>query len=427
LIYAEGVDVVKIGILGVGAVGKSFVDVLPKYGDHTIYAYDIDPARTYGLENVQVCGSEEEVGAYADFLLCCTDMLNGAALTKAARAMRSGTVVSGDFSAKTPEYGAVKASGRIEDLSYWSIHTTFHPKLGFDDQLIIEIPVRNCYDGKEHPHITEFRDTLERAGSRFKTIWSVDDHDKRMGRIQGATSAENICTAATLAKLGINPETDSNVYANTFDRTKFLMSLRAVGERGSSNSAVYGLIAMMNPYSRSNIDAYLETLEHLISAGKDSGEILEAAIDSLGYERVAEARRLWESRFGPLENYGNSCSSHLAEAVLWSASEYPLEIFAETPSPPYRMREIQALTALSDYQRCLQYMGTAHDEDFLIFVRRYQQWTRDSAGCDSAESSRAHLDKFEREFFTPVREAFPEELKNIGPRTNKLLKKIANS
>ena len=219
----------KIGILGLGPVGKSFLETFSQYGNHNLFVYDANPKKvTASAEQpgIYLCNSEEEVGKNSDFLLGCVDMLSSYAITNAAKVMRQGAVVSGDFSAKTPEYKAVKASGR-DDLSYWSIHTMFAPQLGFNGQLTLEIPVRNCYkDSIENPYITEFRKILTEAGSKTRTIWSFRDHDERMGRIQGSTSAENICTARTFAELGINPTQEkSNVYANEFDKTKFLMSL----------------------------------------------------------------------------------------------------------------------------------------------------------------------------------------------------------
>jgi len=426
-----------IGILGLGPVGKSFVYAGTKYGGHRLHIYDSDPVKMAAFAesgNIHRCGDEGEVGANADFLLCCTDMLNADALTKAAKAMKDGRVVSDDFSAKTPAYKAYTAAGR--QLPYWSIHTMFTPSAkGFNDQLVVEVPVRYCSDdgGKENPYIGEFRGMMERAGARFKRIWSVRDHDKRMGRIQGATSAENICTAATLARLGISPiRSGGTVYSNALDGAKFLMALRAIGEKGSSNPRVYGPIAMMNPYSRENIAAYLGVLQELIAAaGRSEGEadaMLMEAMESLGWERVREAGALWDRSFGPISNPTNSYSSHLAEAVLWSRSEYPLEIFTETPSPPYRMREVMALRTLLMHKECVRNMrnGGANDSDFMETVRQYRGWAdlaAEAVGTDVG-SGWEHLKKFERAFFDPVREAFPEELAGILERTNTLIGKL---
>jgi prephenate dehydrogenase len=427
----------NIGILGLGAVGQSFVDVTTKYGNgHQLYVYDKDPGKMKPLQDyrhIHACGSEEEVGRNADFLLCCTDMLSGDALTKAAREMRDGKVVSDDFSAKTPALAAYKASGR--QLPYWSIHTMFSPKTGFKGQLIIEIPARYCMDGgKENPYITEFRNTLAMAGAHFKKIFLVSDHDNRMGRIQGATSAENICTARTLAELSINPlKEGAEVYSNVLDKVNFQMALRAIGEAGSSNSSVYGLIAMMNPYSLSNIRDYLSALETLIeTAGKGekgARDMLETTMENLGPGRIDEASASWNKCFGPVGETGNSYSSHLAEAIVWSRpKEYPLEIFAETPSPPYRIREVMALKALSMYQRCIRNMrhGRTHDQDFLGIVRKYKDWAERAfeAVNDNPESGHKLLGEFEGEFFVPAREFFSDELVDIGRKTNELIKRL---
>lgn len=416
----------KIGILGLGSVGRSFVDMLSRYG-HEIFAYDANPDLTHNLPITKVCESEEEVGENSDFLLCCTNMLSGYALTRAANVMRSGTVVSGDFSAKTPEYEAFRNSGR-DDLAYYSIHTIFAPRLGFKNQLVIEIPVINCTqkDGKENPYITQFRDTLRAAGSRFKRLWSVQNHDLRMGRIQGAISAENICTAATLAQLRINPLTDTEIYSGKLDEAKFLMSLRAIGTEGSSNHRVYGLIAIMNPYSLANISAYTDVLERLIEttqrSEKEAIDMLEAVRESLGWERVKAAKGLWDSTFGSECETKNSFSSHLAEAILWAESEAPLEMFAETPSPPYRLRELMALKALSMHRQCVGNMRSrdTHDWEFLETVKRYRDWAEEA----SKEKSRASIKRFKCLFFEPVRKVFSRELENIAERTNELIKMV---
>lgn len=417
----------NIGILGLGPVGRSFVDLLVTSG-HKVFAYDKNPDFMHGLPRTQICACEEEVGREADFLLCCTDMLSGDALTKAAKVMKPRTVVSGDFSAKTPEYDALKASGRLDDLTYWSIHTVFAPKLGFNKQLIIEIPVRRCtQDGTEHPFIRQFRDTLRAAGARFMRLWSVQNHDIRMGRVQGAISAQNICTAATLAELGINPLTDdTGIYSGKFDEVNLLMALRATGKAGSSNHRVYGLIAMMNPYSLMNIAAYARGFNQLIEAAEGSTQealdLLERTRETLGWERVEKASRLWDSLFGSEGNTRNSFSSHLAAAVAWAKSDAPLEMFEGTPSPPYRIRELTALKALSMPERCIRNMqtGKTHDGEFLKTVNRYRRWAQKA----SKARDWASVDEFETLFFDPVRIAFSEVLKTVDAKTNELIRRI---
>jgi len=307
--------------------------------------------------------------------------------------------------------------------------------MGFKGQLVIEIPVRYCMvDGKENPYITEFRDTLKKAGALFKKIFLVSDHDNRMGRIQGATSAENICTAGTLAELGINPlKEGGGVYSNELDKANFQMALRAIGERGSSNSSVYGLIAMMNPYSLSNIRDYSHTLELLIEnvgrGSKGGSDILETAVENLGWGRVDEASALWDNCFGSIDEASNSYSSHLAEAIVWSRpKEYPLEIFAETPSPPYRIREVMALKALSMYQTCTKNMlkGGTNDQDFLSVVQEYRNWAERAVEAVNKDTKTGlkQLDEFENTFFNPVRDVFSDELVDIGQKTNELIRRI---
>ncbi len=413
----------KIGILGAGPVGSCFAEMLPRYG-HEVHIYDTDNEKTKGLGNANICTCEGEVGEKSDFLLCCTDMLSSDALTKAADAMKPGgrhrKVVSGDFSAKIPEYEAFRKSRNAGKHAYWTIHTMGSPKMGFKNMLVIEIPVENCTDnGRENPYISEFRKTLAMAGSRFRVIWTPEEHDRIMGRIQGATSAENICTAKTLADLEINPLERGNIYSNKFDRIKFLMSLRAVGKKGSSNHRVYGLIATMNPYSLENIQKYLEVLEGFTESN-EAYAMAEDAVRRLGKERIKRAAWLWDSKFGTVSRTENSYSSHIAEAILWSQEgEYPLGIFQETPSPPYRMRELMALKALSMHRQCIENMHSreTNDRDFLEVVRAFREWAEKSRHAGGWEA----LDGFEREFFEPVRERFPEELETITEKTNQLI------
>jgi prephenate dehydrogenase len=428
----------KVGILGLGPVGQSFVYVSTKFGPgykpHQLYVYDKNPEKMKALEkfdHIHLCENEGEVGLNSDLLMCCTDMLNADAITKAMVQMKDGSVVSDDFSAKIPALEAYKAAGM--QLPYWSVHTMFSPKMGFKKgRLVIEIPVRYCMEGnRENPYITEFRETMKGAGAQFKKIYLVSDHDQRMGRIQGATSAENICTAATLAELGINPlEEGGGVYSNELDKANFQMALRAIGEPGGSNSTVYGLIAMMNPYSLKNIVGYANALETLIGnvgrGGRGASDMLETAIENLGHGRVDEASALWDTWFGPIDEADNSYSSHLAEALVWShPREYPLEIFAETPSPPYRIREVMALKALSMYKTCIRNMkrGGTHDEEFLQVVQRYKDWADRSVDAVNTDKSNgpAQLAEFESTFFNPVRATFSDELVDIGKKTNELI------
>ena len=418
-----------IGILGLGPVGSSFLNVVPNYG-HRVVAYDINPDKMTNLpEDAIPARNEEEVGARSDLLLACTDMLSGSAVTKAVSAMRDGRVVCDDFSAKTPAYNAYKAANR--ELPYYSIHTMFAPSLGFDGQLIVEIPVMYCTDddGQENPYIAEFREVLTREGAKIKRIWSVRDHDERMGRIQGAVSAAGICTARTFAELGVNPLEDGNIYhGNELDRANFWMSLRAIGPEGSSNPTVYGLIALMNPFSFANISEYYTQLMNLVDGDKKQvDEMLEEAVVGLGSERVRQGAKTWDRCFGPMGDFGNSYSSHLATACHWSRGS-PLEIFAETPSPPYRMRERMALKALSMYPRCVENMsrGDTHDREFLDTVGKYMQWIGRDA--DEVEANRQigweRIRMFEEEFFTPVREAFPDEIKRAPAESGAMIKKL---
>jgi len=428
----------KVGILGLGPVGMSFAYILPKHG-HEVYAFDNNPDRMKKLpDGVYACGCEEEVGAESEFFLGCTDMFSGYALTRAAKVMEHGTVFSADFSAKTPEQQAFMEAGR-DDITYWSIHTLFAPPgMGkpadgsFKGKRIAEIPVSGCWrgDGSEHPAITEFRETLKVEGASFKKIYTIEDHDRRMGRIQGATSAENMCTARTLAGLGINSLRDGSIYSDGHGRVNFQMALRAIGEEGSSNPVVYGGIVIMNPYALMDITEYSDTLEWLIRIvredPKEAAAMLRHAGGALGRGRIEEALALWktkfESDFGPPGGGRNSKSSHLAETLLWSQPGYPMDMFADISAPPYRMREMLALIALSEHDCCLANMrrGDTHDEDFLDVLKEYAEWATRAA----AEKNRQAITELEKRFFAPVRLAFPDDIKGIGVKTNDLIGRI---
>jgi len=434
LVSIKAIDM-KVGILGAGPVGRSFGEVLLKYG-HEVYAFDINPDRTKGLPGgVYACGCEEEVGAESDLFLGCTDMFSGYALTKAAKAMPQDAVFCEDFSAKAPAQRAFENAYR-KDLAYWSIHTLFAPPPmnkpvdgSFKGKNIVEIPASGCWrdDGTERPQIAELRRILEAEGAEFNVIYTIEDHDRRMGRVQGATSAENICTARTLAGLGINPLREGSIYANGPDRVNFLMALRAIGEKGSSNPCVYGGIATMNPFALRDIIEYSATLESLLKASpEEAADMLRMAVGTLGRGRIEGALARWRNRFekdfGPSGAGSNSGSSHLAEGLLWSQSDYPMDMFDVVTAPPYKMRGMLALIGLADYERCLGNMlrGGTHDKDFLRTVGMYSELAEKAAKAKSVDS----VVEFEKTFFTPVREEFPDDIKDINKKTNDLIAKM---
>jgi prephenate dehydrogenase len=420
----------NVGVLGLGPVGRSFVDMLRRY-DVGISAFDPNPATYEDLDASKVdrCDSEKDLGSRSDLLICCTDMLSGDAMTEAVKEMEPGTVVCDDFSAKAPADKAFNAAGR-HDVAYHSIHTLYAPPLkykGHKDHLVVEIPVDNCTDknGYENVHIKHLRFILTDSGLRTKRLWSLEDHDERMGRVQAATSAQNICTAATLAEIGVNPLQDDGVYDNKLDQVKYQMALRAIGPEGSSNPRVYGLIALMNPFSKSNVDKYLKTLEELLAANEsEANSMLEEAKRRIGKERVKRAKRTWENMFGPLEDTKNSFSSHLAEALFWSESGYPLGVFEETPAPPYTMREIMALTALSMHEQAVSnmYNGNTDDSVFLRKMSDFYNWLEEST--EEKDPDWDDITKLEKQFFEPVRETFPEEMENIKQVTNEHIDRL---
>ena len=325
-----------IGILGLGGVGKSFIKLLSQYGkrDDRIFGYDVQEVDLGEYDGkIELVESEEALGEQSDFLICCTDMLAGDGLRYAAAQMRPGTVVCDDFSAKTPAYDAIKESGALEKgVAYWSFHTMFSPKMGFDGQTVLDIPVSGCYtNGTIHPYIERTRQMIAQAGSKFKRIWSVPEHDMMTGRIQASVSAQNICTAKTLAGLGINPLEGNETYSGSLDINNFLMALRAIGPPGSSNHSVYGLIAMKNPYSMQNLDSYVKAYKTLIAVASESKndaiDILKETREKLGWDRVGLAGKGWDDTFGEVGPTMNSFSSHLAEAIAWSESDAPVDVF----------------------------------------------------------------------------------------------------
>jgi hypothetical protein len=80
------------------------------------------------------------------------------------------------------------------------------------------------------------------------------------------------------------------------------------------------------------------------------------------------------------------------------------------------------------HKECVRNMrnGGANDSDFLETVRQYRDWADMAAEAVGADVGRGweHLTEFERTFFDPVREAFPEELAGILERTNTLIGKL---
>jgi len=240
----------KIGIIGLGDMGKMFARIWAKAG-FQVYGCDL-PQNQEILQDelspfsIEVLPNGIAVSRLCDFILYSVEAENiEKVVAQCGASTKFGAIVAGQTSVKTPEIAAFEKY-LPKDSQIITCHALYGPSVNPENQTLVVINHRASHSA--------FQDALaifNIIGSTIHELGDYHEHDKMMADIQAITHIgfESIGTACMHRK--VYPWEDA-LHPNGLDNVKFLMTLRIY----SYKFHVYCGLALQNPYAKRDVRKY---------------------------------------------------------------------------------------------------------------------------------------------------------------------------
>ena len=240
----------KIGIIGLGDMGKMFGRIWVKAG---FQVYGCDLPQNFEMlkaelepDGIEVLKDGTAVSRICDFILYSVEAENiERVVAQCGAATKFGAIVAGQTSVKTPEIAAFEKH-LPKDTQIVTCHALYGPSVNPENQTLVVINHRASAKA--------FDESLNIFGKIGSIIHQLDDyheHDKMMADIQAITHVgfESIGTACMHRK--VYPW-ENPLHPNGLDNVKFLMTLRIY----SYKFHVYSGLALLNPYAKKDVRKY---------------------------------------------------------------------------------------------------------------------------------------------------------------------------
>lgn len=333
----------KIGIIGLGDMGKLFAKTWAKVEGFEVFGCDL-PQNQQALiqelapHNIEVLADGFAISRLCDFILYSVEAENiEKVVAQYAPATKFGAIVAGQTSVKHPEIQAFEKY-LPKDAQIVTCHALYGPAVNPIGQTIIIINHRAS--------LTAFQEAyqvLEKIGSILHELENYQEHDKMMADIQAVTHIgfESIGTAFMHRK--VYPWEDT-LHPNGLDNAKLLMTLRIY----SYKFHVYSGLALMNPYAKSDVRKYAhaesELFEMMIEENeKKFRKRIYAARDHV-FNDKSELLMLDDkimSEFSLNQSYSHKPNSHLSLLAMvdtwYRLGTNPYRNLV-CQTPPFRLR-----------------------------------------------------------------------------------------
>jgi prephenate dehydrogenase (NADP+) len=243
----------KIGIIGLGDMGKLFAKIWAENPSFEVFACDL-PEKYEVLKDefkdskITILPNGIEISRLCDFILYSVEAENiMKVVAQFGPSTKYGAIVSGQTSVKSPE---IKAFEKYlpTDSQIVTCHALYGPSVSPVNQTLVLI---------NHNASNEAFDTAKSIFNEIgSTIHEMDDyhaHDRMMADIQAITHIgfESIGTACMHRK--VYPW-ENGLHTNGIDNVKFLLTLRIY----SYKFHVYSGLALMNPYAKKDVRMYAQ-------------------------------------------------------------------------------------------------------------------------------------------------------------------------
>ncbi len=247
----------KIGIIGLGDMGKVFAQIWANAG-YDVYGCDL-PQNFDKLSTeltpfgIKVLSDGIAISRLCDFILYSVEAEKiDQVVAHCGPSTKYGAIVAGQTSVKTPEIAAFEKY-LPQDSQIVTCHPLFGPTVNPVGQILVVINHRAS--------ITTFEQSLSVFREIGSTIHQLEDfhaHDRMMADIQAVTHVgfESIGTAFMHRK--VYPW-ENTLHPNGLDNVKFLMTLRIY----SYKFHVYSGLALLNPYAKKDVRSYAKSESEL--------------------------------------------------------------------------------------------------------------------------------------------------------------------
>ncbi|MFH1565382.1 MAG: prephenate dehydrogenase/arogenate dehydrogenase family protein, partial [bacterium] len=232
-----------IGIIGgTGAMGKWFAKFFKEQGYNVL------------ISDVKTKLTNKELASKSDVVIFSVPIDKTESVIKeVAPFAKSGSLLTDLTSIKeAPIKAMLTAPKNIEVIG---MHNIFGPTVpSIQGQTVVLCPAR----GKNW--LPWLKNVLTKQGARIK-ITTAKKHDQAMGVVQALTHFTAITTGMVLKELNIDIKENLS-----FVSPVYRLSMDEVGRILAQNPNIYADIAILNPYGRKTIKAYLKVCEELFDA-----------------------------------------------------------------------------------------------------------------------------------------------------------------
>jgi prephenate dehydrogenase len=231
----------KIGIVGgTGGMGRLLAKSLK--GEIYIFSRDREKAKNVALELSVKPGTK-----YSDMDIVIVSVpMNKTAETcsRVASEMKDGSLLIDVSSVKKGIADKVKVPPGV---AYISVHPLFGPDVGFENENIIIIPV------KENGWLKKLETLLAETGAKTR-IGTIEEHDDMMGAVQALHHFSYLCLEEALKKESIPEE----FYTHSFKRT---LEFLKIFDR---NREVVIEIQKMNPNAKKRRKDFAKVVKKMV-------------------------------------------------------------------------------------------------------------------------------------------------------------------
>ncbi|MXV16120.1 prephenate dehydrogenase [Hufsiella ginkgonis] len=241
----------KIGIIGLGDMGKLYARTFSKAGYDTL-GCDLPGTREalqreLAPEGISVLENGAEVSAAADFIIYSVEAEKIAEVVAASgHATKMGAIVGGQTSVKTPEIAAFERylPQHAHIVTCHSLHGPAFPTAG--QQLIV---IRHRATDEAYAAALEVYKAL---GSKVAEIPDYHQHDQIVADTQALTHMGFESMGTAWKNAGFYPWDNDSYNNGGIDNVKILTTLRIF----SYKAHVYAGLAILNPYARKQVRQY---------------------------------------------------------------------------------------------------------------------------------------------------------------------------
>ncbi|MDO8741195.1 MAG: prephenate dehydrogenase [Candidatus Woesearchaeota archaeon] len=247
----------EIGIIGLGDMGKLYARKYSSQG-YRVNGCDLPEKRSQLEQELQGTGVHIlddgiAVSRRSDLIFYSVEAENiGRAAMQSGPSTKTGAIVAGQTSVKTPEIEAFEKY-LPKDVHIVTCHSLHGPSVSPDGQGLAVIRHRSSDDA--------YKRAIEAFGklsSRIIEIPTYQEHDRITADTQANTHVGFESMGTAWKNSGFYPWEDPS-YTNRIDNIKILLMLRIYGGKAH----VYSGLAILNPFAKEQISQYAKSESEL--------------------------------------------------------------------------------------------------------------------------------------------------------------------